>query len=82
MLLLADLLLLLFLPPAFSRQPLIFLVLGGQATLPLGKIPAAGHGLLFSDHRAYCSIFLALVDSPRSGGPKWLDTPLIRPGKL
>ena len=31
MLLLADLLLLLFLPPLFSRQPLIFLALGGQA---------------------------------------------------
>ncbi|MGH3151398.1 MAG: hypothetical protein ACRDOB_11805 [Streptosporangiaceae bacterium] len=22
---------------------------------------------------------VALVDGPRSGGPKWLDSPLIRP---
>jgi len=24
----------------------------------------------------------ALVDDPRSGGPKWLDSPLIRPARL
>jgi len=43
MLLLADLLLLLFPPRAFSRQPFIFPVLRGQAALPVGEIPAAGH---------------------------------------
>jgi len=43
MLLLADLLLLPFPPRAFSRQPFIFPVLRGQAALPFGEIPAAGH---------------------------------------
>jgi len=43
MLLLPDLLLLPVPPRAFSRQPLIIPVLRGQATLPFGKIPAAGH---------------------------------------
>jgi hypothetical protein len=54
-------------------------MLRSQVMLPPGRIPAAGHGLLFSDHRAYGSVFLALVDGPRSGGPKWLDTPLSGP---
>jgi hypothetical protein len=52
MLLLAGLFLFCFLPLAFPVKPLVFPVLGGQAVLPLGRIPVAEHdGLLRSDHR-------------------------------
>jgi pyruvate,water dikinase len=67
--------------PAFPRQLLLFRALRGQALLPVGSVTAAGHVCCAPDRGAYGPLStpgIAFVAGPGSGGPKWCGSPLIR----